>query len=535
MSDTPASPPAASAAARAALPLGTLVAGCLAVCLAQIGLAIPATLNGLFQEHLHPVGSQLTWISDAFLLPVAVLELTFGVLGDLFGRKRLLVGGAALMCAGEAVAAGAMGIHQLWVGQALAGLGAAALFPTSLAMIAAGTHTGAQRARAIALWASSLSAGGFLAPLLGGITGTYGSWRSAFVVVAVLAAVSAAVSLWLAGNSRAPEGRSLDIGGQLTIGAGLFALLYAVIQGPADGWGSAPVVLAFVLAAVFLGLFVAAESRARSPLLRLDLFRNRSFAVASVVAVVGMFSFLGTAYAVSIRLGPIQHQTPLRTAFAFLLLNGITPVLTPLTSRLLHRLPARALLTDGLALIAAGDFLAAGLDAADRDLTSLILPLGLVGVGFAFTVSSITATAVNTVPLPLAGMASAATNLLRDFGFTLGPAVIGAVALSQAASRVTSALTTSPLNAQSRAAAHEVLKEGGPLALNSVPAASPPGAARAYAFDALGHGYAIGFVVCGSAALFSALLVVTALRGREAAESAPRAEDGTQRSVLTTG
>ncbi|MGW3356303.1 hypothetical protein ACWDFL_12875 [Streptomyces bungoensis] len=248
-----------------------------------------------------------------------------------------------------------------------------------------------------------------------------------------------------------------------------------------------------------------------------------------------MFSFLGTAYAVSIRLGPIQHQTPLRTAFAFLLLNGITPVLTPLTSRLLHRLPARALLTGGLALIAAGDFLAAGLDAADRDLTSLILPLGLVGVGFAFTVSSITATAVNTVPLPLAGMASAATNLLRDFGFTLGPAVIGAVALSQAASRVTSALTTSPLNAQSRAAAHEVLKEGGPLALNSVPAASPPGAARAYAFDALGHGYAIGFVVCGSAALFSALLVVTALRGREAAESAPRAEDGTQRTVLTTG
>ncbi|MGW3173395.1 MFS transporter [Streptomyces sp. NPDC001153] len=526
----------ASVTPRSSLPLGALVAGCLAVCLAQIGLAIPATLNGLFQEHLHPVGSQLTWISDAFLLPVAVLELSFGVLGDLFGRKQLLVGGAALLCAGEVVAASSSGIHQLWVGQALAGLGAAALFPTSLAMIAAGTHTGPQRARAIAVWASSLSAGGFLAPLLGGITGTYGSWRSAFVVVAVLAAVSALVSLWLATNSRSPEGRSLDVGGQLTIGAGLFALLYAVIQGPTDGWGSAPVVVAFVIAAVFVGLFVAAESRARSPLLRLDLFRNRSFAIASVVAVVGMFSFLGTAYAASIRLGPIQHQSPMRTAFAFLLLNGIAPVLTPLTSRLLHRLPARALLTGGLALIAAGDFLAAGLDAGDRNLTSLILPLGLVGVGFAFTVSSITATAVNTVPLPLAGMASAATNLLRDFGFTLGPAVIGAVALSRAASRVTSALaTSSSLNAESRTAAHEVLKEGGPLALNSVPAASPPGAARAYALDALGHGYAIGFAVCGSAALFSALLVVTALRGRTAEAGASPAEDGTERTVLTTG
>ncbi|WP_030379138.1 MULTISPECIES: MFS transporter [unclassified Streptomyces] len=510
MSDT-------SAAPRGSLPLGTLLAGCLAVCLAQIGLAMPATLNGLFQEHLRPVGSQLTWISDAFLLPVAVLELSFGVLGDLFGRKRLLVGGAALLCAGEVVAATATGIHQLWTGQALAGLGAAALFPTSLAMIAAGTRTGAQRARSIALWASSLSAGGFLAPLIGGITGTYGSWRSAFVVVVVLAAVSALVSGLLATDSRSPEGRSLDIGGQLAIGVGLFALLYAVIQGPEDGWGSAPVVVAFVLAAVFLALFLAAERRARSPLLRLELFRNRSFAVASVVAVVGMFSFLGTAYAASIRLGPIQHQSPMRTAFAFLLLNAITPALTPLTSRLLHRLHARVLLTGGLALMAAGDFLAATLDVDDRALTSLILPLGLVGCGFALTVSSITATAVNTVPVPLAGMASAATNLLRDFGFTLGPAVIGAVALSQAASRVSGTLAgASSLDAESRAAAHEVLAEGGPLALNSVPASSPPGAARAYALDALGHGYGIGFVVCGGAALLAALLVATALRGRKA-------------------
>src|SRR5690348_12054204 len=96
---------------------GTLIAGCLAVCLAQIALAIPATLNGLFQEDLHPIGSQLTWISDAFLLPVTALELTFGVLGDLFGRKRLLVGGSALIVVGEIVAAASREVHLLWVGQ----------------------------------------------------------------------------------------------------------------------------------------------------------------------------------------------------------------------------------------------------------------------------------------------------------------------------------------------------------------------------------------------------------------------------------
>ncbi|MCX3061156.1 MFS transporter [Streptomyces beihaiensis] len=506
------SAPAASRATPGSFAVGTLVAGCLAVCLAQIGIAVPATLNGLFQQDLHPVGSQLTWISDAFLLPVTVLELTFGVLGDLFGRKRLLVGGAVLLAAGEAVAAASSGVHQLWAGQALAGLGAAALFPTSLAMVAAACDTAARRTRSIALWASSLSAGGFLAPLLGGVTGTYGSWRAAFVVVAGLGVVSAVVTFLLARNSSSPEGRSLDVGGQITIGVGAFALLYGVIQGPEDGWGSAGVVVAFVVAAVFLGLFVAAERRARSPLLRLGLFADRSFAVASVVAVVGMFAFLGTAYATSIRLGPIQHQSPLRTAFAFLLLNGLTPVMTPLTARLLNRLAPRMLLAGGLALMAAGDLVAATLDVSDRALPSLILPLGLVGVGFAFTVSSLTATAVTAAPAHLAGMASATTNLLRDFGFTLGPAVIGAVALGQAASRVRASLGTAHLAPDAEAAAGHVLAEGGPLALNSVPPQSPPGVATPYAFEALGHGYAIGYVVCGAAAAVAAALVVAVLR-----------------------
>ncbi len=492
---------------------GTLVAGCLAVCVAQIGLAIPATLNGLFQSDLHPIGSQLTWISDAFLLPVTVLELTFGVLGDLFGRKRLLVGGALLLAIGELVAATSGGVYQLWVGQALAGLGAAALFPTSLAMIAAGTHTTRARAHGIAIWAASLSSGGFIAPVLGGVTGNYGSWRWAFVIVLVIAAASAGVSLLLAEDSSAPAGRSLDWGGQVTILVGLFALLYGVIQGQSDGWGAPSVIIAFVVAAVFLVLFVVAERRAASPMLRLDLFRNRAFTVASVIAVVGMFSFLGTAYATSIRLGPIQHQSPLRTSVAFILLNGITLVLEPVTSRLLARVNPRYLLSTGMLLMAAGDFVAAGIDVHDTALTSMILPLALVGIGFAFSISSVTATAVNTVPIHYAGMASASTSLLRDFGFTLGPAIVGAVALSRAATLFGGGLASSSLAPQVKAAASAVAGEGGPLAVNSVPPTSPPGQAASIAVNALGSGYSVGYVVCGVAALVSCLLALLALRG----------------------
>ncbi|MER6125397.1 MFS transporter [Streptomyces sp. NPDC001795] len=501
------------------LPVGTLVAGCFAVCLAQIALAMPATLNGLFQQDLHPIGSQLTWISDAFLLPVSVLELTFGVLGDLFGRKRLLVGGGGLLVVGEALAASSTGIHMLWVGQAIAGLGAAALFPTSLAVIAAGTHTARDRARTITIWAAALSSGGFIAPVLGGVTGNYGSWRWAFIVVTGLALISTVLSQLLAQNSSAPEGRSLDLAGQITIGIGMFALLYAVIQGPADGWTAAPVVIAYIVAAVFIGLFIVAERRAASPLLRLDLFTNRAFAVASFVAVVGMFSYLGTAYATSIRLGPIQHQSPLRGSFAFILLNCWTLLLMPLISRLLERVSPRWVLGAGLALMAAGDFVAATLSVHDRALTSLILPIGLVGIGFALTVSSITATAVNTVEVHYAGMASASTSLLRDFGFTLGPAVIGAIALSRAADEFTRNLTASGLGTQVKAAAGQVAAEGGPLAVNSVPPASPPSGAAPLALEALGNGYAIGYIVCGIAALACCLLSIVALRG-EADEEA---------------
>jgi MFS family permease len=497
----------------ATLSTGTLVAACFAVMAGQIGIAIPATLNGLFQEYFHPIGSQLTWISDAFLLPVVVLELTFGVLGDLYGRKRLLVGGGVLLAVGQAVAAAAVNVQMLWVGQALAGLGAGALFPTSLAMVAAGTHTPRDRARAIAIWAGFLSAGGFVAPILGGITGTYGSWRWSFIVVVILAVISILLTQFLAEDSSAPEGRSLDWGGQITLALGLILLLFAVIQGPTNGWSSPIVIGAFVLAALFLAAFLVAELRARSPLLRLDLFRNRAFAVASIVAVIGMFSFLGTAYATSIRLGPIQHQSTLRTAVPFLLLQGPAFVLIPVISRLLERVNPRWLLGAGFALMALGQFLAIGLDVNDTALTSLIVPIGLVGVGFALAVSSITAASINTVPLHYAGMASATTNLLRDFGFTLGPAVIGAVALSKAGTFFTTGLPAAGLASDQVGAAQSVAKEGGPLAVNGLEPGQPGSGAHAVAMSALGHGYAIGYAVCAIAALVAAILTVVAMHG----------------------
>ncbi len=492
------------------LTTGTLIAAAVGVCVAQVGLAIPAVLNGLFQQDLHTSSSQLTWISDAFLVPITLLELSFGVVGDLFGRKRLVLIGGALILVGELFAALTHGVYFLWAGQAMAGIGAAALFPTTLALVAAGTTTPRQRARAISIWAAALATGAFLSPVLGGLTSTIhwgndvnAGWRWSFLAVVVLAAISVTVTALLARDSRSPAGRSLDFPGQITIAVALFALLFSVIQGPTSGWGAPLVIGGFVLAVIAFAAFIGVEQRSAAPLLRLELFKNRAFAVTAVVTVFGMFAYLGTAYTTSIRLSSIQGFTPLKTSIAFVLLNAVTLVGQPVISRVLERFNPRWVLGVGFAFIAAGDLWASTIPVSNRDITAVVAPLLLVGIGFALSVSSVTAVAVNTVPINLTGMASGSTSLLRDFGFTLGPAVIGAIALSRAANEIARKAPSLPA---------PLLKAAGPLGLNSP--AKPGGAAvQKIAFDALGHAYSLGYIVCGVAALVAAFLTVGALRG----------------------
>ena len=144
--------------------VATLVAACLAVMVAQVAYSLPGALNGTFQQDFNISGAELTWISAAFATTMVVFELTFGVLGDMFGRKRLLLGGALLIVVGAALCASAQEVHLMWIGQAIAGIGAGALYPISLAMIAAAAPDAQARARAIALWAGFLSLGAALSP-----------------------------------------------------------------------------------------------------------------------------------------------------------------------------------------------------------------------------------------------------------------------------------------------------------------------------------------------------------------------------------
>ncbi|RBY83905.1 MFS transporter [Geodermatophilus sp. TF02-6] len=478
---------------------------------AQVANALPASLNGLFQQDLQTTGSQLTWITASFMIAVVVFELTFGALGDLFGRRRLQVYGAALLVLGSLVSAFAPQVEVLWLGAALNGLGAGAMFPASLALVAAVTHTPESRARGIALWAGFLSAGAAVSPLLGGVFAEVGSWRGSFLIVAGLAVVTVVATVLLSVESTAPEGRGLDIAGQVTFAVGLIAVLYALVQGAEDGWTRPHILFALVLGVVFLVAFVVVERRAATPLLDLDIFCNRAFSVASVVTVVGMFAFLGSAFSFSIWLGAVQHQAPARVGLPLLLIQAPAFVLIPVVSRLLARVSARWLLTAGFGLMAVGAWLASRLDVLDTSLAPMVAPALLIGVGFALAVSSFTAVAINTVPLHLAGMASATTNLLRDLGFALGPIITGAVALSTAGEKLGAALARADLPPDQAGAAAAVFQAGGPLAVNGLPPEAPGAAAHQLALTSLGDGFSTAFAVCSIAALVAALLTLFGL------------------------
>lgn len=498
----------------------TLAATFLSALVAQAANAMPGALLGTFQSNFHTVGSQLTWITAAFMIPLTVFELTFGLLGDLVGRRRLLFAGTLLTVVGGIVAAAASNVYVLWTGSALLGFGGGILFPTSLAMIAAIAPDPRRRTRLIATWAGFLSLGAAVSPMLAGITAQYGTWRIAYGVIAAGAVVIALLNTGAA-ESRSEARRRFDIPGQITLAVGLIALLYATVQGSEDGWAQTYVIIAFIVGAGFIAAFVVAELRSASPLIHLSVFRNRSFAIAAIVAVVGMYSFLSYCYSMNMWNSALQGQAPVRSGILMLFVQVPAFALIPVVSALIHRFSPQWILTTGFVLMAVGSFIASSSRIQTVDWKLFILPSLLVGIGFALTIGSITAVAINSVPLEQAGMASATTNLLRDLGFALGPVLGGAIALSDAGSKFGGSFAGIARSAHLPAPMAAQFAHVPPIAFLSTPSLQHAitgaagqrglGAVTGAALGALGHGFGTAFIVAGSCALAAALLTLAGL------------------------
>jgi hypothetical protein len=260
---------------------------------------------------------------------------------------------------------------------------------------------------------------------------------------------------------------------------------------------------------------------------------------SAIVTVIGMFAYLGTAYSTSIRLSAIQGYSPLKTSIGFVCLNIMGVVLFPVSARMIERHNPGWTLAAGMAAIGLGDLWLAAIPATNLSIGAVAVPLLIVGVGFKLAVTSITVVAVNSVPTDKAGMASGATSMLRDFGLTLGPAVIGAIALSHAANEISAKVAASPklaaaLKAFNESPAHAPAAErpkvegavhavsSGPLGANGVPGSItlPDGKSVPFnplkdvAFHALSNAYSIGYLICGISALVAAVVAVLLLGGR---------------------
>jgi MFS family permease len=434
----------------------TFAASYLAVTLAQITNAFPGALNGQFAAEFHTSGSGLTWISSIFVIAIVVFELTFGVLGDLFGRKKLLYAGAAFILVGTLVAGFATTTGIMILGQAIGGIGAGILFPISLSMIAAITPDIRSRARVIATWAGFLSLGAVISPVVAGIAvqvftvpgleqgapNIFSGWRVTYFFAAAVAVVVFLIAL-RSQDSSAPQGRKLDVPGQATLALGLIAALSATVHAVDAGFGDPIVILGYAVGGALLVAFVIIELRTPVPLIRLALFKNRSYAITSIVAVTGMFAFLAIAFSTSVAVGALAQVETWKMGVLFVFIQGPAFALIPLVGWLIHRFSPRWMLTVGFVFMAISGYWISSLPLGTPEAfggtpwTAFIIPLFLLGIGFAATVGSITAVAINTVEPSYIGMASATTNLLRDLGFALGPTVGSAIAFSVGAALFT--------------------------------------------------------------------------------------------------
>ncbi|MDN3028341.1 MFS transporter [Streptomyces sp. S.PB5] len=518
----------------ALLSRATLIAACVAICVAQIGVPLASPLIGEIQRDLGVSAAALAWIPAAFILPTAILELNYGVLGDLFGRKRLLVVGGLLITAGCLVAATSGSLPQLLAGQAVAGLGAAAIFPSSLAVIVAGTPDPATRARALSYWAISLAFGSLISPLISGFTAEHTDWGWAFVPLAALGLVTAVVSARWMVDSRQPAGRGLDWPGQITIAVSLLALLYAVIEGANDGYSEPHIVLAFMIALAAFVAFLVVERGSRAPMLRLELFLNPSFAAAAAIGLLALFGFIGTAYLLTLKLEAVHHLSPLRASLPLALVQVVPVLLTPVLPMLLQRVHPRMLLVCGLLSLATGQIWMALLPADSTALPPMVGPILLLGIGFITMFSALTAVAVGAAGIRHAGMASAVTSLVRESGQALGPAVASAVALGTASSALSGKLDSSGLPAQALGAAKAVNDEGGALAAANADLGELSRTVVPLAREALETGLDLGVYVCAAASLVGAVIAVLALgRGGVMDEAAERLAEGTNATSVT--
>jgi EmrB/QacA subfamily drug resistance transporter len=367
----------------------------------------------------------LQWVVNAYTLAFATLLLTASGLGDRIGRRRVFVGGIVLFTVASAAAALSPDATTLILARAVQGVGAAAIMPLSLTLLAAAVPP-ARRALAIGIWGGVSGLGVAVGPLVGGAVVDGLAWQWIFWLNVPFGVLAVPLALVVLRESRGPDSR-LDPLGLALSGIGVLAIVFTVVRADAEGWGSARTIGGLVLGAALLVGFVLWQRRAAAPLLPLRLYRSRAFSAANATSIAFSFGMFGAVFLLAQFLQVVQGLSPFEAGLRTMPWTLAPMVVAPIAGIIAGRVGPRPLVASGMVLQAAALAWLAAVTSVDVSYGALVPPFLLAGIGMGLTFAPIATAVITGVPDADHGKASGANATLRELGVALGVAVLTAV------------------------------------------------------------------------------------------------------------
>jgi EmrB/QacA subfamily drug resistance transporter len=386
---------------------------------------------GSVQTDLHAGVTELQWVVSAYALTFASVMLACGMIADEFGRKKVMLSGAAVFCVGSVLCALAPSAPVLIAGRAVMGLGAAASEPGTLSMLRHLYTDERTRTRAIGVWAGVSGLALALGPVIGGTLVGVWDWRGIFWFNLAFGLAALAVAAVVLPESADPQAQRVDTAGTLLGAASLAALVFAVITGETAGFGSAEVIILFCVSAAAAAGFGWREHKAAHPLLDLRYLRLPTFTTPNIVAFCSYFATFAIFFFTALYLNEVAGYSGYQIALVFLPMTTLMIIASLLAGRWTTVAGVRASIIAGCLIFGAGLLVTNIALSPHPSYVPLAAALALTGIGIGATVVPITSSAMTAVPPEHSGMAASATNTSREIGAVTGVAILGALVNAQ--------------------------------------------------------------------------------------------------------